>query len=258
MDIYSQYARWRRSTRFGIPRIGLGNRQLAAMLGDFLYESSSAEDESRRILEWLYEEGMKVLHGKDRNDLDRFTGEHNRDNRRAAGVKEAHVSWNRMDELSQLIIEHLSTVNGRDDPEFDENRAALERMFSTTRALREFRNKVDHRAPSDFGGRLNFYRDAESEVTVSALWGWAEVAASYWTNLRSIGDGIRLATGIPLPTQIGEPRALQWPPDGLSIRGLRTLQRSGIKVAEPQMRGAQDDWTRLSRRWARPKQKFTS
>lgn len=47
------------------------------MLGDFLYESSSAEDESRRILEWLYEEGMKVLHGKDRNDLDRFTGEHN-------------------------------------------------------------------------------------------------------------------------------------------------------------------------------------
>jgi hypothetical protein len=253
MDIYGQYARWRRSTRFGIPRIGLRNRQLAAILGDFLYESSSAEDESRRILELLHEEGMKVLQATDRDRLDRFTSEHNREARRAAGVKAEYVTWGRMDELSQKIIERLSNATGRDDPEYAENRAAVERMFRTTKALRAFRNQVDHRAPSDNSGGLHFYRDTESNVTVSAIWGWTEVAASYWANLVSIGDGIRLATEITVPTQIGEPKALQWPPGGLSIHGLRVLQRSGIKVAEPQIMSAQNDWTRLTRRWARPK-----
>jgi hypothetical protein len=134
-----------------------------------------------------------------------------------------------------------------------ENRAALEQMFRTTKALRAFRNQVDHRAPSDNSGGLHFYRDAESNVTVSAIWGWTEVAASYWANLVSIGDGIRLATEITVPTPGGEPKALQWPPNGLSVHALRVLQRSGIKVAEPQIRSAQNEWTRLSGRWARPK-----
>jgi hypothetical protein len=254
MDIYGQYARWRRSTRFGIPRIGLGNRRLAAMLGDFLYESSSAEDESRRILEWLYEPGKKVLlQAKDRKDLELFTSEHNREERRGAGVKEMHVSWHRMDELSQKIIESLSNPAGQNQPDFAENVAALERLFSTTKALRKFRNQIDHRAPSDNGGRLQFYRHAESDVTVSAIWGWTEVAASYWANLGAIGDGIRLATGIALPALIGEPTALQWPPTGLSIHGLHVLQRSGITVTGQQVRGARDDWARLNRRWARSK-----
>ncbi|HWU32423.1 MAG TPA: hypothetical protein VN108_06095, partial [Marmoricola sp.] len=133
------------------------------MLGDFVYESSSAEDESRRILELLREEGLNALHGKARKELEAFTGQNDRQG--ATKAKEAHVSWNRTDELSQEIIELLASCLGRDDSEFEKNRAALDRMFSTTAALRRFRNQVDHRSPSTNGGRLHYYQDAESEVT---------------------------------------------------------------------------------------------
>lgn len=96
--------------------MGLSNRRLAAMLGDFVYETSSAEDESRRYLEMLYDEGKRVLAGSDLKSLEAFTSEHNRDQRRAEGIKEEYVSWGRVDGLSQKIIHALSQPPAAQDP----------------------------------------------------------------------------------------------------------------------------------------------
>lgn len=249
MDAYRQYARWR-----GTKRLGLGNRRLAGMLGDFVYETSSAEDESRRILELLYERGRQALPvASDRKDLERFTSEHNRDQRRADGVKEVHVSWGRVDELSQKIVHVVSQSAARTDAEFVENLAALDRMFRTTKALRGFRNQIDHRAPSDAGGPLHFYRDTGTPITVRAIWGWTEIAASYWTNLTSISSAISLATGIRTPALSASShlRPLQWPPTGTSIHALRVLQESAIDIPRQQLRDARYEWASLTRRWNR-------
>jgi hypothetical protein len=245
MDTYAQYARWR-STR----PIGLGNRRLAAMLGDFVYETSSVEDESRRILELLYSAGARMLSGKNLGFLELFTSEHNRDQRRADGIEERHVSWGRIDLLSQEIIRLLSNTVDRTDPEFIENLAALDRMFATTEALRRFRNLVDHRAPSDGGGRLQFYRDGDIPVTPRTIWGWTEVAASYWSNLTSIGSAISLATGVEtLASRVSvESRPLQWPPAGVSIHGLRVMKECGIPVPRQRLDEARAEWARLARR----------
>jgi hypothetical protein len=172
MDVYTQYARWRRARH-----LGLRNRRLAGMIGDFVYETSSAEDESRRILERLYESGKQALSTKaDLKDLESFTSEHNREQRRSDGLKERNVSWGRIDQLSLSVVHVLSQAVQRTDPGFIENLAALDRRFSTTEALRQIRNQVAHRAPSDNGGRLHFYRDADTPVTIRAIWGWTEVA----------------------------------------------------------------------------------
>jgi hypothetical protein len=248
MDAYAQYARWR-----GTKRVGIGNRRLAGMIGDFVYETSSAEDESRRILELLYERGKQELTGKDRKDLERFTSEHNRDQRRADGVKETHVSWGRIDELSQQIIKVISEAAGRSDTEFVENLSALDRMFHTTKALRAFRNQVDHRAPSDAGGPLHFYRDTGTPITVRAIWGWTEIAACYWTSLTSVSSAISMATGIrTLASSLSShSRPLQWPPPGMSIHALRVLQESAITIPQQQLRDARGEWAGLTRRWNR-------
>jgi hypothetical protein len=251
MDVHGQYARWRVSTRYGIPRLGLPNRQLALLLGDFVYESSSAEDESRRILELLYRPGRTALtQAKDLRELEKFTSEHNRTKPRALGVKEPYVPWSRIDALSQEIVHILSDLIGRDDSDFLENMAAIDRMFSTTSALRTFRNAVDHYAPSDVGGRLHFYRDSDTSVSVRDIWGWIEVAARYSSNPVSIGGGIALATGIKLPAQI-HPKPLQWPPHDMSIHGLRIIAQAGIDVPAQQLRDARREWITLTRRWNR-------
>ncbi|WP_157127107.1 hypothetical protein [Cnuibacter physcomitrellae] len=122
-----------------------------AMLGDFLFETSSAEDESRRILEILHAAAKDVLSGRDLASLKRFTSEHNRDQRKSESVEETHVSWGRIDLLSHKIIRLRAQTISRMDPEFVENLTSLDRMFATTHALRRFRNLVDHRAPSDGG-----------------------------------------------------------------------------------------------------------
>lgn len=247
MDAYDQYARWRVTKR-----LGLRNRRLAGMLGDFLYETSSAEDESRRILELLYARGKQTLTVKgDLRDLERFTSEHNREQRRSDGVKEAHVTWGRMDRLSQEIIRILSQAVTRTDSDFINNLAALDRMFSTTEALRQVRNQVDHRAPSDEGGRLHFYRDTDAPVTARTIWGWTEVAASYWTNLTSIGNAISVATGIDTLAWRSSPQStpLQWPPADTSIHGLRVLQESGIAIPRQQVEDARKDWARVKGKW---------
>lgn len=249
MDAYAQYARWR-----GTKRLVLGNRRLAAMLGVFLYETSSAEDESRRTLELLYERGKQVLPlEKKRKALDLFTSEHNRDQRRADGVKEVHVSWGRVNALSQRIIHVMTEASARSDAAFVENLGALDQMFNTTKALREFRNQVDHRALSDAGGPVHFYRDADTPVTVRAIWGWTEVAASYWANLTSIGSAISLATGIRTAASSVSPhsRPLQWPPSRMSIHALRVLQESAISIPQQQLRDAKDEWAGPTRRWNR-------
>lgn len=249
MDAYAQYARWRTSTRYGIPRLGVPNRRLAQMLGDFVYESSSAEDESRRILELLYEPGKTALTvEKELESLENFTSEHNRVKPRALGIKEPYVSWNRIDFLSQKIIHVLSGRVGRGDPAFTDNLAAIDRMFASRKALREFRNRVDHYAPSDAGGRLHFYRDSDTAVTVRAIWGWTEVAASYWSNVASITGSVAMATGITIPTPL-PPTPLQWPPADLSIHGLRVLDQAGKEVPPQQLHDAQREWVTLSRRW---------
>lgn len=246
MDAYANYARSRR-----IRRIGLSNRRLAAMLGDFVYETSSAEDESRRYLEMLYAKGKQVLAGRDLKLLERFTSEHNRDQRRADGVEEEYFSWSRVDGLSVKII-HASTraLVGREH-DFNENSAALNRMFATTKALREFRNQVAHRTPSDAGGRLHLYRERDSLVTPRDIWGWTEVAASYWSNLTLIMNAISMATGVVTVTSAvtRDSRPLQWPPPGISIHGLRVIERSGISVPEQRLRDGQAEWTGLMRRW---------
>lgn len=250
MDAYSQYARWRRAKH-----VGLANRRVAGMLGDFVYETSSAEDESRRILELLYERGKQALPiASDRKDLERFTSEHNRDQRRAAGVKEVHVSWGRVDELSQRIVHVLSRAVTRSDADFVENLGSLDRMFTTTKALRQLRNQVDHRAPSDAGGPLHFYRNIGSPITVRAIWGWTEIAASYWTNLASISIAISMATEIPTAASSMslDSRPLKWPPTGTSIHALRVLQECGIVINQQQLRDARREWAALNRRWNRP------
>jgi len=124
-------------------------------------------------------------------------------------------------------------------------------MFATTNALREFRNQVAHRTPSDSGGRLHFYRQSESPVTPRQIWGWTEVAASYWSNLTSITNAIRLATGVATGPWMTtrDPRPLQWPPVGISIHGLRVIERSGIQVPEQKLRDARSEWTGVTRRW---------
>lgn len=252
MDAYKQYERWRISKR-----IGLGNRRLAGMLGDFVYETSSAEDESRRILESLHERGKQVLPAKDLKFLLGFTSEHNRDKRRADGELEKYLSWHHIDRLSKQIVETCAASAARDDADFVENLAALHRMFKTTDALRGFRNKVDHRAPSDQGGPIHFYRE-DSPVSARAIWGWTEVAASYWTNLTGIGCAISVVTGINGSVSIAMSRSgpLQWPPIELSIHGLRVLQESGIPVLQQQVEEAREEWAIRTRRWnrARPRQ----
>ncbi|WP_153002392.1 hypothetical protein [Microbacterium oxydans] len=246
MDAYAQYARSRRTRP-----LGLSNRRLAAMLGDFVYETSSAEDESRRYLEMLHDKGKQVLTGRDLDSLERFTSEHNREERRAVGMEEEYFSWGRVDRLSQKIIRTVSEAVARAEPEFTENFAALDRMFATTNALREFRNQVAHRTPSDDGGRLHFYRQSDSPVTPRAIWGWTEVAASYWSNLTAITNAISMATGIVTGPWImtRDPRPLQWPPAGISIHGLRVIERSGISVPEQRLKNARSEWTTVTRRW---------
>lgn len=244
MDAYAQYARFRRSRP-----MGLSNRRLASLLGDFAYETSSAEDESRRYLEMLYDEGKRVLAGPDLKSLEAFTSEHNRDQRRAEGIKEKHVSWGLVDGLSQRIIHTLSQTAGRTEPDFAENSAALDRMFLTTKALRDFRNQVAHRTPSDGGGQLRFYRKNDSSVTPRDIWGWTEVAASYWSNLTPITNAMTKATGgVSVAwTVTRDSRTLQWPPASISIHGLRVIQRSGIPVSDQRLRDAQAEWVGLTR-----------
>lgn len=246
MDAYAQYARSRRKRP-----IGLSNRRLAAMLGDFVYETSSAEDESRRYLEMLCDTGEQVLIGRDLKTLKSFTSEHNRDQRRAEGIEEEHVSWGRIDHLSQTIIHNLSRTVCRREPGFTENTVALDRMFATSKALREFRNQVAHRTPSDGGGHLSFYRQNDSPVTPRDIWGWTEVAASYWSNLTSIVTAISMVTGVAkvMPTGIKGTDPLQWPPPAASIHPLRVIERSGISVPKQRLRDAQTEWTSLTRRW---------
>lgn len=248
MDAYAQYARSRRSRP-----MGLSNRRLAALLGDFVYETSSAEDESRRYLEMLHDEGMRVLDSPDLKSLEAFTSEHNRDQRRADGIEEAYVSWGRVDALSQKIIHTLSQTTGRTEPDFAENSAALDRMFLTTKALRAFRNQVAHRTPSDGGGQLRFYRENDSSVTPRDIWGWTEVAASYWSNLTSITNAITMATGVVTvaSTVTRDTRPLHWPPASISVHGLRVIERSGIPVQDQRLRDAQAEWADLTRRWRR-------
>lgn len=248
MDAYAQYARSRRTRP-----LGLSNRRLAALLGDFMYETSSAEDESRRYLEILHDKGKQVLTGRDLDSLERFTSEHNREERRAAGMEEEYVSWGRVDALSRKIIRTVSEAVVRTEPEFTENSAALDRMFATTNALREFRNKVAHRTPSDGGGRLHFYRQSDTPVTPREIWGWTEVAASYWYNLTSIMEAISMATGVLTgPWMMTRtPRPLQWPPAAVSIHGLRVIERSGISVSEERLKNARLEWTGVTRRWKR-------
>ena len=74
------------------------------MSDDFLDENPSAEDQSRRILELLHKEGMKVPQGKDRERLDRFTSEHNRQEQRAAGLRAEYVSWGHMGRGKSRLI----------------------------------------------------------------------------------------------------------------------------------------------------------
>lgn len=223
------------------------------MLGDFAYETSSAEDQSRLILERLYEIGKEALSMKaDLNRLERFTGEHNREQRRAEGT-ESHVPWSRIDELSRSIIHALALGVPRNDSAFIENLNALDRMFNTTEALRDIRNMVAHRAPSDNSGRLHLYRDEDTPVTVRMIWGWTEVAASYWTHLTHVVAAISMATGVDSPTSrlSSQSRPLQWPPLGISIHGLRVLEASGIPIAPQQMLDARREWARLTQRWNR-------
>ncbi len=246
MDAYAQYARSRRTRP-----LGLSNRRLAAMLGDFVYETSSAEDESRRYLEMLYGQGKQVLAGRDLKSLEHFTSEHNRDQRRADGIEDKYLSWDSVDGLSLKIIHTMSQTLVRTEPDLTENADALDRMFATTKALRDFRNQVAHRTPSDGGGRLHFYRESESLVTPRDIWGWTEVAASYWSNLTSITDAISVATGIATVTStvMEDSRPLQWPPASISIHGLRVIERSGISVPAQRLGDAQAEWTSLTRRW---------
>lgn len=248
MDAYAQYARSRRSRP-----MGLSNRRLAAMLGDFVYETSSAEDESRRYLEMLYDEGMRVLAGPALKSLEAFASEHNRDQRRADGIEEEFAPWGRVDGLSQKIIHALSQTAVRTEPDFAENSVALNRMFLTTKALRDFRNQVAHRTPSDDGGQLRFYRENDSSVTPRDIWGWTEVAASYWSNLTSITSAITTATGVVTvaSTVTRDSRPLQWPPAGISVHGLRVIERSGIPLPDQRLRDAQAEWAGLTRRWRR-------
>ncbi len=246
MDAYAQYARSRRTRP-----LGLSNRRLAAMLGDFVYETSSAEDESRRYLEMLHGKGKQVLTGRDLDSLERFTSEHNREERRAVGREEEYFSWSRVDGLSRKIIGTVSEAFVHTEPELTENSAALDRMFATTNALREFRNQVAHRTPSDGGGRLHFYRQSDSPVTPREIWGWTEVAASYWSNMTSITNAISMVTGVVTGPwmMMRDPRPLQWPPVGISIHGLRVIERSGISVPEQRLRDARSEWTGVTRRW---------
>lgn len=248
MDAYAQYARFRRSRP-----MGLGNRRLAALLGDFVYETSSAEDESRRYLEMLYHEGKRVLAGPDLKSLEAFTSEHNKDHRRAEGLKEEHVPWGRVDDLSQKIIHTLSQTADRAATNFVDNSVALDRMFLTTKSLRTFRNQVAHRTPSYGGGRLHFYRENDASVTPRDIWGWTEVAASYWSNLTSIMNAMTMATGVATVASAltRDSRPLQWPPANVSIHGLRVIERSGIPVPDQRLKDAQAEWTGLTRRWRR-------
>ena len=232
--------------------MGLSNRRLAAMLGDFVYETASAEDESRRYLELLYDAGTRALAGTDLKYLEAFTSEHNRDQRRVERIEEIYVPWGRVDALSQKIIHALSPTVGRTEPDFAENSVALDRMFLTTKALREFRNRVAHRTPSDGGGQLRFYRANETSVTPRDIWGWTEVAASYWSNLTSITNAISMATGVVVTSTVTrDSRPLQWPPANVSIHGLRAIERSGIPVPEQRLKDAQAEWAGLTHRWGR-------
>jgi hypothetical protein len=246
MDTYAQYIRFRQTRP-----LGLSNRRLAAMLGDFVYETSSAEDESRRYLEMLHGKGMQVLTGRDLDSLERFTSEHNREERRGAGVKEEHFSWGRVDGLSRKIIRAASEAFARTEPELTANSAALDRMFATTSALREFRNQVAHRTPSDGAGRLHFYRQSDSTVSPREIWGWTEVAASYWSNLTSITNAISMASGVVTGhlKMARDPSPLQWPPACISIHGLLVIERSGISVPEQRLRDARSGWIAAKRRW---------
>ena len=250
MDAYAQYARARRTRP-----LGLSNRRLAAMLGDFVYETSSAEDESRRYLEILYDRGMQVLGDRDVEHLERFTSEHNRDKRRANGVEEEYFSWGRVDGLTLKIIRASTRLLAGSDADSKANAVALDRMFVTTKALRAFRNRVAHRTPSDGGGRLHFYRDGSNSVTPREIWGWTEVAASYWSNVASITNAISVTTGVvtPASTVMRDASPLQWPPPGISIHGLRVIQRSGISVPEHMLRQAQAEWIGMTRRWRLPR-----
>jgi len=180
-----------------------------------------------------------------------FTGEHNREQRRSEGAKETYVSWGRIDQLSRTIIHVLGGEVGRSDHAFTENLAALDRMFSTSRALRQIRNQIAHRAPSDNGGRLHLYRDAGTPITVRAIWGWTEIAASYWTHLTAVDAAISLATGIDSPTSRASLQVLplQWPAAGVSIHGIRVLEESGIPITPQQILGARKEWAILTKRW---------
>lgn len=124
-------------------------------------------------------------------------------------------------------------------------------MVATTNALREFRNQVAHRTPSDGGGRLHFYRQSDSPVTPREIRGWTEVAASYWSNLTSITNAISMATGVVTGPwmMLRDPRPLQWPPTGISIHGLRVIERSGISVPEQRLTDARSEWTAVTRQW---------
>lgn len=248
MDAYAQYARSRR-----VRPIGLSNRRLAAMLGDFVFETASAEDESRRYLELLFDMGKRVLAGADLRSLEAFTSEHNRDQRRADGIEEIHVPWGRVDGLLQKIIHSSSQTAGRTEADFIENSVALDRMFLTTKSLREFRNQVAHRTPADGGGQLRFYRANDVSVTPRDIWGWTEVAASYWSNLTSITNALSMATGVVTAASAvtSDSRPLQWPPANVSIHGLRVIERSGIPVPEQRLKDARTEWAGLTRRWGR-------
>lgn len=252
MDAYAQYSRWRKTQP-----VGLSNRPLAKMLGDFVFETSSAEDESRRILELLASRGEEVLSGEDLALLASFASEDDSESRDASISKRDFVSWAQIDKLSQRIIKR-SLVNGLlHGEEAVENRRALKRMFRTTDALRRFRNQVAHRAPSGNGSRLHLYGDDEQLITPRMIWGWTDVAASYWTNLSRIGNAVSMATGVVTPATHLSARLepLQWPPAGLSIHGLRVVSESGVPVRDEQWEEARLKWATTLRRWRRRDQR---
>ncbi len=253
MDAYAQYSRWRKSQP-----VGLSNRRLATMLGDFVYETSSAEDESRRILELLASRGKEVLPEEDLPLLASFASEDDPESRDASISERDFVSWAQVDKLSQRIIKRSLANDLLHGEDAAENRRALKRMFRTTDALRRFRNQVAHRAPSGNGSRLHLYRNDEQLITPRMIWGWTDVAASYWTNLSRIGNAVSMATGVVTPaTHLSARRLepLQWPPAGLSVHGLRVVRESGVPVRDEQWEEARLKWATTLRRWRRRDQR---
>lgn len=122
-------------------------------------------------------------------------------------------------------------------------------IFSTSIQLSQI--EKSERNPGRIRGRLHFYRQSDSPVTPREIWGWTEVAASYWSNLTTITNAIAMAAGVVTGPwmMMRDLRPLQWPPAGISVHGLRVIERSGISVPEQRLRDARSEWTGVTRRW---------